>query len=167
MFESIDLEEILVNASRCSKVTKGGRKFSFFAIVVVGNKNGKVGYGLGKAIEVIDAKFKAIKKAKQKMFKIPLKDGRTLHHNVIGKFGASIVKIKTAPSGRGVIAGGPIRSVFQVLGVKDVVAKSLGSNNAHNVIRATINGLLKIQSPKMVSERRNKKVIQIINRKKY
>lgn len=165
MLNNTEFEEILVNSSRCSKVTKGGRKFSFSAIVVIGNKKGKVGYGLGKALEIVDAKAKALKHAKKNIFKVPLKEGRTIHHDVIGKFSSSIVKIKTAPSGKGVIAGGAMRSIFRVLGIQDIVAKSLGSNNPHNIIKATISGLLKTQSPKGVSMKRNIKIVAITSQR--
>lgn len=165
MYNNLELQEILVNAARCSKVTKGGRRFSFFAIIVVGNKNGKVGYGLGKATEVVDAKAKAVKKAKNNMFRISLKEGRTIHHDVIGKFSSSVVKIRSAPLGKGVIAGGAIRAVFQAIGIQDVVAKSLGSNNAHNVVKATINGLLQTQSPRIISDKRNIKFSEIVSKR--
>jgi small subunit ribosomal protein S5 len=161
-----ELEEVLVNARRCTKVTKGGRTFSFSVVVVVGNKKGNIGYGLGKALEVIDAKQKAVKQAKTNMFKIQLKEGRTIHHDVVGKFSSSLVKIRSAPSGKGVIAGGAMRHVFKALGIQDVVAKSLGSNNPHNLVKATINGLLKAQSPKLIFERRGGGINSIV-RKRY
>lgn len=164
LVNNTELEEILVNVNRCTKVTKGGRTFSFSAIVVVGNKKGRVGFGLGKALEIMDAKLKAIKQARANMLEIALKENRTVFHDVVGKFSSSLVKIRTAPAGKGVIAGGAIRSVFKALGIQDIVVKSLGSNNAHNVVKATINGLLKVQSPKMVFKRRG---VTIIENKQY
>jgi small subunit ribosomal protein S5 len=156
-----EITERLVNISRCSKVVKGGRKFSFSVIVVVGDRKGRVGHGLGKASEVMDAKASASKEAKRRMVKIPLREGRTLHHDVIGKFCSGKVVMRAAPSGTGVIAGGAVRAVFDVLGIKDVVVKSLGSNNPHNMIKAAFEGLQKIKTPKMIAEKRGKKVAEI------
>ena len=157
---NIELTEILVNVSRNTKVNKGGRKFSFSAIVIVGNKNGKVGYGLGKASEVIEARSKATTEARKCMKQIHLKEGRTIHHDVMGEYGSGKVLLRSAPKGKGVIAGGAIRSIFNALGVSDIVAKSLGSRNPHNVIKATFNGLLKITSPKKIAQKRGGKHIQ-------
>ena len=161
MANSVEIVERLVNVGRCVKVVKGGRKFSFSAIVVAGDRNGRVGYGLGKASEVIDAKSKASKEAKKNMIKIPLREARTLHHDIVGKFGSSKVVMRAAPSGTGIIAGGAIRPFFDVLGIKDVVAKSIGSNNPHNVIKATFEGLCRIETPKFLADKRGKKISEI------
>ena len=163
---NIELTEILVNVSRNTKVNKGGRKFSFSAIVIVGNKNGKVGYGLGKASEVIEARSKATTEARKCMKQIHLKEGRTIHHDVMGEYGSGKVLLRSAPKGKGVIAGGAIRSIFNALGVSDIVAKSLGSRNPHNVIKATFNGLLKITSPKKIAQKRGKSITEIIQEDK-
>jgi small subunit ribosomal protein S5 len=162
-YNNIEILEKLVKVNRCTSVAKGGRKFSFSVIMVAGNKKGKLGYGLGKAAEVMSAKAKASSQARKNMFNIPLKEGRTLHHDVIGKFCSSKVIMKAAPSGTGIIAGGSARLLFEVLGVKDVVAKSVASNNPHNVVKAVINGLRNISSPRMIADKRGKKVTEIIN----
>ncbi len=156
-----EVVERLVNVGRCTKVVKGGRKFSFSAIVVVGDRNGRVGYGLGKASEVMDAKYKASKEAKKNMIKIPLREGRTLHHDMIGRFCSGKVVMRAAPSGTGIIAGGAIRALFNALGIKDLVAKSIGSNNPHNMIKAALAGLQKIKTPKLIAEKRGKKIAEI------
>lgn len=146
--------ERLVNVGRCTKVTKGGRRFSFSAIVVIGNKAGLLGYGIGKAIEIMDAKKKAISKAKKVIYRIPLRENRTIYHEVIGSFSSSKVIIKPALPGKGIIAGGSIRSLFDVLGIKDIIVKSLGSCNPHNIIKAAINGLLKTETPYYIIKKR-------------
>ena len=138
---------------------------SFAAIVVVGDQKGRVGYGTGKATEVPDAISKATNEAKKNMVRIPLREGRTLHHDIAGRFGAGKVYLRTAPAGTGVIAGGPLRAIFEVLGVQDVVAKSLGSNNPYNMIKATFNALEAINSPRMVAAKRGKKVGDIVSRR--
>ena len=148
--------ERLISVGRCTKVTKGGRNFSFSVIMVIGNKKGKVGYGLGKAMEIVDAREKAVYMAKKTMYKIPLKQNRTIYHKVVGEFCSSKVIIMPASIGRGIVAGGAIRIIFDVLGIQDIVAKSLKSNNPHNTIKATINGLLQIQSPRYIMKKRNK-----------
>jgi len=158
-----EIIEKLVKVNRCTSVTKGGRKFSFSVIVVVGDKKGKVGYGLGKALEVMDAKAKASSEARRRMFKVPLREGRTLHHDILGKFCSGKVMMRAAPPGTGIIAGGSTRPLFEVLGIKDIVAKSLGSNNPHNVVKAAINGLKSISTPKMIADKRGKKVSDIIS----
>ncbi|RST68186.1 30S ribosomal protein S5 [Candidatus Aquarickettsia rohweri] len=163
---NIEIVEKLVKVNRCTKVTKGGRKFSFSVIVVVGDKKGKVGYGLGKADEVIDAKRKASDEARKNMFKIPLREGRTLHHDIVGKFCSGKVVMRAAPAGTGVIAGGPTRPLFEVLGIKDIVAKSVGSNNPHNVVKAAIMGLRNINIPKMIADKRGKKLAEIASQRK-
>jgi small subunit ribosomal protein S5 len=165
MSENIENFEKLVHVGRNAKVVKGGRRFSFAVIVVSGNKKGKVGFGLGKAAEVLDAREKAASAAKKKMISIPLRDGRTLHTNSIGTHGASTVIMRSAPAGTGVIAGGPVRAICEALGVKDIVAKSLGSNNPHNIIKAAINALTNTYSPRDIAEKRGKKVGEIITRR--
>ena len=153
-----ELVERLVHINRVAKTVKGGRNMSFAAVVVVGDQKGRVGFGSGKATEVPDAITKATNEAKKNMVRIPLREGRTLHHDVKGIFGAGKVILRTAPAGTGVIAGGPMRAIFEVLGVQDVVAKSLGSNNPYNMIKATFNALQSINSPRMVAAKRGKKV---------
>jgi small subunit ribosomal protein S5 len=162
---NIEIIEKLVKVNRCTKVTKGGRKFSFSVIVVVGDKKGKVGYGLGKADEVMDAKRKASDEARKNMFKIPLREGRTLHHDIVGKFCSGKVVMRAAPAGTGIIAGGPTRPLFEVLGIKDIVAKSVGSNNPHNVVKAAIMGLRNINTPKMIADKRGKKLAEIASQR--
>lgn len=162
---NIEIIERLVKVNRCTSVTKGGRKFSFSVIVVVGDKKGRVGYGLGKATEVMDAKAKALGEARKGMFKIPLREGRTLHHDAIGKFCSGKVIMRAAPAGTGVIAGGPTRPLFEVLGIKDIVAKSVGSNNPHNVIKAVVSGLRGTSTPKMIADKRGKKVAEIVSQR--
>ncbi len=151
----------LVAINRVSKTVKGGKRFGFAALVVVGDQNGQVGFGKGKAKEVPEAIRKAKEGAKRKLVRVPLRDGRTLHHDIEGRHGAGKVVIRTAPEGTGIIAGGPMRAVFEMLGVKDVVAKSIGSQNPYNMIRATIKGLVQEQSPRLVAQRRGKKVADI------
>ena len=159
------LVEKLVSVNRCTKVVKGGKNMSFGALVVVGDKKGKVNFGTGKAKEVADARSKAFTNAKKNLKKIPLKEGRTVHHDVEGNYGACKVIIRTAPSGTGVISGGVMRTIFEALGVKDVVAKSIGSNNPYNVILATFDALLNINSPKSVADRRGKNINEVIKRR--
>ena len=151
----------LVHINRITKVVKGGRRFGFSALVVVGNQNGQIGVAHAKAKQVPDAIKKANELARRKMTKIPLRDGRTIHHDVYSKDGAGKVILRSAPKGTGIIAGGPMRAVFEMLGIQDVVAKSLGSQNPYNMIRATISGLTKEWSPRMVAQRRGKKVSEI------
>jgi len=160
-----EIVERLVKVNRCTSVTKGGRKFSFSVIVVVGDKKGKVGYGLGKATEVMDAKAKALDEARKSMFKIPLREGRTLHHDTIGKFCSGKVIMRAAPAGTGIIAGGPTRPLFEVLGIKDIVAKSVGSNNPHNVVKAVMMGLIGTSTPKMIADKRGKKIVEIASQR--
>ncbi len=159
-----DFGERLVAINRVSKTVKGGKRFGFSALVVVGDQNGRVGFGKGKAKEVPEAIRKATENAKRSLHRIPLKQGRTLFHDMEGSHGAGKVVLRTAPPGTGIIAGGPMRAVFEMLGVQDVVAKSIGSQNPYNMIRATIDALLKISSPRQVARRRDLKVSQI-NRK--
>ena len=159
--EESDLLERLVSINRVAKVVKGGRRFGFAAIVVVGDGNGRVGHGSGKAREVPEAIRKATDQAKTTMVRIPLREGRTLHHDMRGRFGAGKVILRAAPAGTGVIAGGPLRAIFECLGVQDVVSKSVGSSNPHNMIKAAFDALTKTSSPRGVASRRGVKVSQI------
>lgn len=152
----------LVAINRVSKTVKGGKRFGFAALVVVGDQKGRVGFGKGKAKEVPEAIRKATEQAKRQMIRVALRDGRTLHHDVEGRHGAGRVVMRTAPAGTGIIAGGPMRAVFEMLGVQDVVSKSIGSANPYNMIRATMNGLTKEASPRSVAQRRGKKVADIL-----
>ena len=152
-----EFKDKLVSINRITKVVKGGRRFAFSALVVVGNQTGSIGVGQGKAKQVPDAIKKATESAKNNLFKIPLRDGRTLHHDVIGKDGAGKVLLRAAPSGTGIIAGGAVRAACEVVGIKDVVAKSLGSSNPINVLRACLKGLKSQNSPKYIASLRGKK----------
>ena len=154
----------LVAINRVSKTVKGGKRFGFAALVVVGDQKGRVGFGKGKAKEVPEAIRKATEQAKRQMVRVPLREGRTLHHDIDGRHGAGKVVMRTAPTGTGIIAGGPMRAVFEMLGVQDVVAKSIGSQNPYNMIRATLDGLGRQASPRIVAQRRGKKVAEIIRR---
>ena len=160
-----ELIEKLISVRRVSKVVKGGRRFGFSALVVVGNQNGKIGIAHAKAKQVPDAIKKANELARRKLIQIPLRDGRTIHHDIYGKDGAGKIKLRSAPKGTGIIAGGPVRAVCEVLGIKDIVAKSLGTANPHNVIRACIKALSKQNSPKNISNLRNKKISEIIEKR--
>ena len=163
--EGDELLDKLVHINRVAKVVKGGRRFSFGALVVVGDGRGQVGYGTGKAREVPEAIRKATDQAKRNMVRIPLRDGRTLHHDVNGRYGAGRVVLRAAPPGTGIIAGGPMRAVFETMGVQDVVAKSLGSSNPHNMVKATFQALQSCSSPRSVAARRGKKVGEIVSRR--
>ena len=159
-----ELIEKLVHINRVSKTVKGGKRFGFAALVVVGDGKGRVGFGHGKAREVPEAINKATASAKKKMVRVPLKEGRTLHHDGKGRFGAGKVNVRTAPPGTGIIAGGPMRAVFESLGVADVVTKSVGTSNPYNMIRATFDALTNQTSPKSVAQRRGKKVADLLGR---
>lgn len=159
-----ELIEKLVAVNRVAKVVKGGRRFGFAALVVVGDGKGRVGSGHAKAKEVPDAIRKATDQAKRSMIRVPLREGRTLHHDVKGIYGAGKVVMRTAPMGTGVIAGGPMRAVFESLGVADVVTKSVGTSNPYNMIRATFDALTDQTSPKSVAQRRGKKVADLLGR---
>ncbi|WP_420797102.1 30S ribosomal protein S5 [Altericroceibacterium spongiae] len=159
-----ELIEKLVHINRVSKTVKGGKRFGFAALVVVGDGKGRVGFGHGKAREVPEAITKATASAKKKMMRVPLKEGRTLHHDGKGRFGAGKVNVRTAPPGTGIIAGGPMRAVFESLGVADVVTKSVGTSNPYNMIRATFDALGNQTSPKSVAQRRGKKVADLLGR---
>jgi small subunit ribosomal protein S5 len=152
----------LVAINRVSKTVKGGKRFGFAALVVVGDQKGRVGYGKGKAKEVPEAIRKATEQAKRSMIRVPLREGRTLHHDIEGRHGAGRVVMRTAVAGTGIIAGGPMRAVFEMLGLQDVVSKSIGTSNPYNMIRATIDGLQKEASPRSVAQRRGKKVAEIL-----
>ena len=162
---NIDLKDKLVSINRITKVVKGGRRFAFSALVVVGNQTGSMGVGYGKSKQVPNAIKKATEIAKNNLFKISLRDGRTLHHDVSGKDGAGKVLLRSSPSGTGIIAGGPIRSACEVLGIKDVVAKSLGSSNHINVLRACVKGLKNQNSPKLIAKIRGKNISEITKKK--
>lgn len=155
----------LVHINRVAKVVKGGRRFAFAALVVVGDGKGRVGFGTGKAREVPEAIRKATEQAKRGMIRVPLREGRTLHHDVKGHFGAGRVLLRTAPAGTGIIAGGPMRAVFETMGVQDVVAKCTGTTNPYNMVKATFAALEDVMSPRMVAARRNKKVGDIVSRR--
>jgi small subunit ribosomal protein S5 len=159
-----ELIEKLVHINRVSKTVKGGKRFGFAALVVVGDGRGRVGFGHGKAREVPEAITKATSAAKKKMIRVPLKEGRTLHHDGKGHFGAGLVNVRSAPAGTGIIAGGPMRAVFESLGVADVVTKSIGTSNPYNMIRATFDALATQTSPKSVAQRRGKKVADLLGR---
>ncbi|MDO6727761.1 MAG: 30S ribosomal protein S5 [Cognatishimia sp.] len=162
--ETPEFADRLVAINRVSKTVKGGKRFGFAALVVVGDQKGRVGFGKGKAKEVPEAIRKATEQAKRQMVRVPLREGRTLHHDVNGRHGAGKVVMRTAPEGTGIIAGGPMRAVFEMLGVKDVVSKSIGSQNPYNMIRATLDGLTKESSPRQVAARRGKKVAEILRK---
>jgi len=162
--ETPEFADRLVAINRVSKTVKGGKRFGFAALVVVGDQKGRVGFGKGKAKEVPEAIRKATEQAKRQMIRVPLREGRTLHHDIEGRHGAGKVVMRSAPEGTGIIAGGPMRAVFEMLGVKDVVSKSLGSQNPYNMIRATMDGLTKESSPRQVAARRGKKVADILKK---
>ena len=161
----VEFKDKLVSINRITKVVKGGRRFAFSALVVVGNQTGSMGVGYGKSKQVPTAIKKATETAKNNLFKVSLRDGRTLHHDVLGKDGAGKVLLRSAPSGTGIIAGGPIRSACEVVGIKDIVAKSLGSSNPINVLRACIKGLKSQNSPKIIAKIRGKNIAEITKKK--
>jgi small subunit ribosomal protein S5 len=163
--EEPELIEKLVGINRVAKVVKGGRRFGFAALVVVGDGKGRVGHGSGKAREVPEAIRKATEQAKRAMIRVPLRENRTLHHDAFGHFGAGRVVVRTAAPGTGIIAGGPMRAVFEALGVQDVVGKSLGTSNPHNMIKATFEALQVVNSPRAVAARRGKKVSDLLGRR--
>ena len=162
---NIDLKDKLVSINRITKVVKGGRRFGFSALVVVGNQNGQIGVAHAKAKQVPDAIKKANELARRKLIHIPLREGRTIHHDIFGKDGAGKIKLRSAPKGTGIIAGGPVRAVCEVLGIQDVVAKSLGSANPHNVLKALISGLKSQNSPKYLSAHRGKTISEIVRKR--
>lgn len=162
--ETPEFADRLVAINRVSKTVKGGKRFGFAALVVVGDQRGRVGFGKGKAKEVPEAIRKATEQAKRQMIRVPLREGRTLHHDIEGRHGAGKVVMRAAVPGTGIIAGGPMRAVFEMLGLQDVVAKSMGSQNPYNMIRATMDGLKQESSPRMVAARRGKKVADILKK---
>ena len=164
--ETPEFADRLVAINRVSKTVKGGKRFGFAALVVVGDQKGRVGYGKGKAKEVPEAIRKATEQAKRTMIRVPMREGRTLHHDVIGEFGAGRVILRSAPAGTGIIAGGPMRAIFETLGMGDVVAKCLGSTNPHNMIKATFAALNRSTSPRAVAARRGKKVADLLGPRK-
>lgn len=163
--EDNEFVDKLVHINRVAKVVKGGRRFAFAALVVVGDAKGRVGFGTGKAREVPEAIRKATEQAKRSLIKVPLREGRTLHHDVFGHFGAGRVVLRAAPPGTGIIAGGPMRAVFETMGVADVVAKCLGTSNPHNMVKATFEALQNLSSPKAVANKRGLKVGDLISRR--
>ena len=165
MEKNTEFVEKLVHINRITKVVKGGRRFGFSALVVVGNQNGKIGVAHAKAKQVPDAIKKANELARRNLVQIPLREGRTIHHDIFGKDGAGKIKLRAAPKGTGIIAGGAVRAVCEVLGIKDIVAKSLGTGNPHNVIRACIKALKLQNSPKSISFSRNKKISEIVEKR--
>jgi small subunit ribosomal protein S5 len=164
--EQSDIVEKLVHINRVAATVKGGRRFSFAALMVVGDQKGRVGFGHGKAREVPEAIRKATEEAKKTMIRVPLRESRTLHHDGSGRHGAGKVMLRAAPPGTGVIAGGPMRAVLETLGVQDVVAKSLGSSNPYNMIRATFDALKVQSSPRMIASKRGKKVGDILGQRR-
>ncbi len=160
--EENELTEKLVAVNRVAKTVKGGRRMAFAALVVVGDGRGRVGQGHAKAKEVPDAIRKATDQAKRSMIRVPLREGRTIHHDVIGHFGAGRVLLRSAPQGTGIIAGGPLRAIFEAIGIQDVVAKALGTNNPYNMVNAAFEALKNMQSPRTVAARRSKKVSDIL-----
>jgi small subunit ribosomal protein S5 len=163
--EESEFAEKLVSINRVAKVVKGGRRFGFAALVVVGDRKGRVGYGSGKAREVPEAIRKATEQARRGLVRVPLREGRTLHHDIRDSYGAGKVIIRAAKPGTGIIAGGPMRAIFEALGVQDVVAKSVGSSNPHNMIKATFAALTHVTSPRAVAARRGKKVNEVLGRR--
>ena len=160
-----ELIERLVAVNRVSKTVKGGKRFGFAAFIVIGDGKGKVGFGMGKAKEVPEAMRKATEEAKRTMVRIPLREGRTIHHDIKGRYGAGNVTMRVAPAGTGIIAGGPMRAVFEALGVSDVVAKSTGTSNPYNMVKATMQGLQALSAPKSVAAKRGMKVNEVISRR--
>lgn len=160
-----ELIEKLVSVRRVTKVVKGGKNLRFSALVVVGDGKGRVGYGTGKAREVPDAVRKASEQAKRTMVRIPLREGRTIHHDIAVKHGAGRVQLRSAPAGTGIIAGGPMRAVFEVLGLHDIVSKSVGTSNYHNMVSATVEALKQIMSPRQIATKLGKKVPEIVARR--
>lgn len=163
--EAPEFIDRLVHINRVAKTVKGGRRMGFAALVVVGDEKGRVGFGKGKAREVPEAIRKATEEAKKTMIRVPLREGRTLHHDVRGRHGAGKVIMRAAPPGTGVISGGPMRAVMECLGVQDVVAKSLGTSNPYNMVRATFDALKRMESPRTIAAKRSKKVGDLIGRR--
>ena len=163
--EENEFTDRLVHINRVAKTVKGGRNMSFAALVIVGDEKGRVGFGKGKAREVPEAIRKASEEAKKTMIRVPLREGRTLHHDTRGRHGAGKIVLRSAPPGTGVIAGGPMRAVLECLGVQDVVGKSIGTSNPYNMVRATFDALKRMESPRTIANKRGKKVSEIVNRR--
>jgi len=163
--EPQEFNEVLISIRRVAKVVKGGRRFNFSALVVCGDGKGRVGFGTGTASEVGTAKDKATQAARKALKSFPLREGRTLHHDVYGRFGSGKVILRAAPPGTGIIAGGPMRAVFEVMGIQDVVAKSIGSSSPHNMVRATFEALGNVRSPRYTASKRGKRVGEILGRR--
>ena len=163
--EENEFTDRLVHINRVAKTVKGGRNMSFAALVIVGDEKGRVGFGKGKAREVPEAIRKASEEAKKTMIRVPLREGRTLHHDTRGRHGAGKIVLRSAPPGTGVIAGGPMRAVLECLGVQDVVGKSIGTSNPYNMVRATFDALQRMESPRTIANKRGKKVSEIVNRR--
>ncbi|MBL8640592.1 MAG: 30S ribosomal protein S5 [Alphaproteobacteria bacterium] len=161
--EESEFNERLVAVNRVAKVVKGGRRFGFAALVVVGDGRGRIGHGHAKAREVPDAIKKATEQAKRSMVRVALREGRTIHHDVVGRYGAGCVHLRTAPPGTGIIAGGPLRAVFEAIGIQDIVAKAVGSNNPYNMVNAAFEAFKIMESPRSVANRRGKKVSEIVS----
>ncbi|MFA7276787.1 MAG: 30S ribosomal protein S5 [Pseudobdellovibrionaceae bacterium] len=161
--EESEFNERLVAVNRVAKVVKGGRRFGFAALVVVGDGRGRVGHGHAKAREVPDAIKKATEQAKRNMIRVPLREGRTIHHDVIGRYGAGRVQLRSAPQGTGIIAGGPLRAIFEAIGIQDVVAKAVGTRNPYNMVNAAFEAFKMMESPRSVANRRSKKVSDILS----
>jgi len=159
------LQDRLIAVNRVTKVVKGGKNMQLAAIVVVGDGRGRIGYGTGKAKEVPDAVKKATEKAKRSMIRVPMKEGRTIHHDIVATFGSGKVVLRTAKVGTGIIAGGPMRAIFEVAGIKDIVSKSQGSSNPHNMLKATFKAFEMLSSPRQVAERRGMKIGEIVGRR--
>lgn len=157
-----DLVDKVIHVNRVAKVVKGGKRFGFAALVVVGDQKGRIGYAHAKAKEVPDAIKKATERAKQRLIRVPLREGRTLHHDALGHFGAGRVTLRTAPAGTGIIAGGPMRIIFETMGIQDIVAKCTGSSNPHNMVRATFDALTGTYSPRYIASKRGKKVGDVV-----
>lgn len=155
----------VIHVNRVSKTVKGGKRFAFAALVVVGDQKGRVGFAHAKAKEVPDAIKKATERARRKLIRVPLREGRTLHHDILGHFGAGRVTLRTAPAGTGIIAGGPMRAILETMGIQDVVAKCTGSSNPHNMVRATFNALTSLYSPRSIALKRGEKVGDIVVRR--
>jgi small subunit ribosomal protein S5 len=163
--EDNEFTDRLVHINRVAKTVKGGRNMSFAALVIVGDEKGRVGFGKGKAREVPEAIRKASEEAKKTMIRVPLREGRTLHHDTRGRHGAGKIVLRSAPPGTGVIAGGPMRAVLECLGVQDVVGKSIGTSNPYNMVRATFDALKRMESPRTIANKRGKKVAEIVGRR--
>lgn len=161
--EESEFNERLVAVNRVAKVVKGGRRFGFAALVVVGDGRGRIGHAHAKSKEVPDAIKKATEQAKRNMIRVALREGRTIHHDVIGRYGAGYVQLRSAPPGTGIIAGGPLRAVFEALGIQDIVAKAIGSNNPYNMVNAAFEAFKLMESPRSVATRRGKKVSEIVS----